>query len=493
MKHSWFLLVCLIASFVVYKNNHLTQFGEDSFYSRLKQTHGEGPEFWLTRGDRKALLKREKFPQVHSATDLKSSPLMKITIRAESKYQSLDGFGFALTGGSAELINALPESAQDELLKELFTTDGNGIGVSYLRVSMGASDLSREVFTYHDTKDENLKDFSLSKDLDHLVPVLQKIIKLQPQIKILASPWTAPSWMKTSKSSIAGKLEPKYESLYAQYFLKYIKAMADKGINIQAVTLQNEPLNPENNPSMLMQALDQANFVKNHLGPLFEKENIKTKIIIWDHNCDLPDYPITVLKDDAAKAYIDGSAFHLYAGDVSCLSKVHQAFPSKNVYLTEQWVGGPSNFNGDLLWHIKNMVIGGPRNWSRTVIEWNLAATSQYLPHTPGGCKNCLGALSIDYDPVKKSSVPPAVLRNVAYYVIGHVSKFVSPGAFRVESESSQNELSHVAFENKDGKIVFIVLNEKTEEKEFLVEFKKKVKKLVLPPQSVGTFIWKNW
>ena len=454
-------------------------------------------EFWLTSGDKCVLLKPQIWEQKE---DLSNQPLKKslnqITINSEEKFQSIDGFGFALTGGSAELIYQLPSKIKKEILDELFlkdTQDKKSLGINYLRISIGASDLSSKVFSYDDlevgqTSDPELKHFSLSQDLNNLIPLLKKIIKINPKIKILASPWSAPSWMKTNKSFVAGKLDPIYYSNYAHYFVKYIKAMKAHGISIEAITIQNEPLNPNNNPSMIMEAKEELTFIKNYLGPLFKKELIKTKIIVWDHNCDLPEYPLTILKDPEAAKYIDGSAFHLYLGMPDALTKVHNAFPSKNVYMTEQWVGGPSDFNVDFIWHVKNMIIGSMRNWSKNVIEWNIAADTNYGPHTQGGCQNCLGALTIEIDSLGQLKSP--ILRNTSYYVIAHASKFIPPGAIRIASESTLATLSNVAFQTADGTIILIVLNEKNTEQEFQINFKDKIKNAILPARSVGTFTW---
>lgn len=454
--------------------------------------------FWLTKADHSVLLEKQKWKSTSQILDKKTLQILpRIIVQPQEKLQSIDGFGFTLTGGSADLINKLPESEKNNLLKELFSRsnslDDNFIGISYLRISLGASDLSSEVFSYDDLpagqeNDPDLKRFSLGNDLKNLVPLLKKIININPKIKILASPWSAPAWMKTNKSSIAGNLDSRYYSSYAKYFVKYIKAMEKEGITIDALTVQNEPLNPKNNPSMLMEASEQLDFVKKHLGPLFKNELIKTKIVLWDHNCDNPEYPLSILKDKEAAKYIDGSAFHLYMGTPDALSKVHTAFPTKNLYLTEQWVGGPGHFGADFIWHIKNMIIGSVRNWSKSVLEWNLAADSQYGPHTIGGCSNCLGALTIDLD--ASGNLKSPIRRNTSYYIIAQASKFIPTGSSRVASESSSSTLSDVAFQNTKGQNILIVLNENKSDQEFIIQFKSKQRTALLPGSSVGTFVW---
>lgn len=268
----------------------------------------------------------------------------------------MEGFGFTLTGGSALLINRMPAPERTALLQELFGTEGNQIGISYLRLSIGASNLSDRVFTYNDLPagqtDPDLTKFSLEPERADLLPVLKEILTINPKIKILGSPWSLPAWMKTNNHSKGGSLKPEWYNAYARYFVKYIQGMAAEGISIDVITIQNEPLHPGNNPSLLMLPQEQANFIK-HLGPAFQKANIKTKIILYDHNADRPDYPISILNDPAARKYVNGSAFHLYGGAIKALTSVHHAHPDKHLYFTEQWIGAPGNFPGDLAWHVK--------------------------------------------------------------------------------------------------------------------------------------------
>jgi glucosylceramidase len=286
--------------------------------------------------------------------------------------------------------------------------------------------------------------------------------------------------MKDNVNSKGGSLLPQYYATYAQYFVKYIRAMEANGIRIDAITPQNEPQHGGNNPSMVMSAQQQADFVKNHLGPAFQAAGISTKIVVWDHNCDNPNYPITIMNDAAAKAFIDGSAFHLYAGDISALSGVKAAHPDKNLYFTEQWTGANGGFDGDLKWHVKNVIIGSMRNWSRIALEWNLANDPSYGPHTPGGCTECKGALTLN------ASV---VTRNVSYYIVGHASKFVYPGSKRIESNGGTN-LHHAAFLRPDGKKVLIVLNETGTASDFNIKYKSKLAKTSIPAGSVATYVW---
>jgi glucosylceramidase len=287
--------------------------------------------------------------------------------------------------------------------------------------------------------------------------------------------------MKTNGDTRGGSLKPEYYDAYAQYFVKYVQGMKSEGIHIDAITVQNEPLHPGNNPSLLMLAPDQAIFVKDHLGPAFKAANINTKIILYDHNADRPDYPISILNNPEAKKYVDGSAFHLYAGPIEALTEVHNAHPDKHIYFTEQWIGAPGNFPEDLKWHVKTLIIGATRNWARTVLEWNLAADPNHQPHTDkGGCTTCLGAITIDGN---------KVTRNPAYYIIAHASKFVRPGSVRVGSNITSS-LHNVAFRTPTGKKVLIVINDSNENKSFGIKWGGRIVSTALDGGAVGTYVW---
>jgi len=440
---------------------------------------------WETTTDQSKLLQQQ--PNINFAADAGTDPTT-ITVDENTTYQTIDGFGYALTGGSAQLIDGLGGN-QSAFLNDIFSTASGHIGSSFVRISIGASDLSSSDFTYDDMPagqtDNNLANFSISQELTDLVPVLKKIIAINPGIKILATPWTAPVWMKVNTTGnngfTGGSLNTLYYDAYARYFVKYVQAMQAQGITIYAVTPQNEPLNPNNNPAMTMQPAEEATFIANNLGPQFAANGITTKIICYDHNCDRPDYPETVLGAAGANPYVDGSAFHLYAGDISALTTVHNAYPSKNVYFTEQFVGGPGNFAGDFDWHMNNLIIGAPRNWSRTVLEWNLASDPNYNPHTPGGCSTCLGAVTIS---------GTSYTRNTCYYTVAHASSFVPSGAVRISSNTFSTSIQDVAFKNPDGTKVVIALNTAGSSQSFKIKWGGESFTYTLPAGAVATFKW---
>jgi glucosylceramidase len=438
-------------------------------------------EMWLTKPDQSVLLQKQS-SILSFVTTTNSFP--NIDVDSATTFQSVDGFGYTLTGGSAYLMNRMGASEKQALLSELFGNGNDAIGISYLRVSIGASDLNASVFSYDDMPagqtDSTLSNFSLSQDTVDLIPVLKQILVINPNIKIMGSPWSPPVWMKDNGSSMGGSLQLQYYAVYAQYFVKYIQQMKTLGITIDAVTVQNEPQHGGNNPSMLMSALQQADFVKNHLGPALRTANISTKIIIWDHNCDNTNYPTTILNDPAAKSFVDGSAFHLYAGDISALSAVHTLHPDKNLYFTEQWTGANGTFDGDLKWHIENVIVGSMRNWSRVALEWNLASDPSYNPHTPGGCTECKGAVTISGSSFSK---------NVSYYIVAHASKFVPPGSVRIES-SLVNNLPNVAFKTPSGKKVLIVVNEGAAVQGFNIKYKGRWVLTSLNAGAAATYSW---
>ncbi|MEO7044772.1 MAG: glycoside hydrolase family 30 beta sandwich domain-containing protein, partial [Ferruginibacter sp.] len=264
------------------------------------------------------------------------------------------------------------------------------------------------------------------------------------------------------------------------YFVKYIQAMKAQGITIDAITPQNEPLNPQNNPSMSMSSFQQRDFIKNNLGPAFATASIKTKIIVYDHNLDVTTYPLDILNDAAANAFVDGSAFHLYGGFITGMTTVHNAYPQKNVYFTEQWTSSAGNFGGDLTWHLRNVVIGSMQNWSKVALDWNLANDPSFGPHTPGGCSMCLGALTIDGN---------IIVRNVAYYIIAHASKFVPAGSVRIASSNSGN-IQTAAFLRPDGKKVLLVVNDESAGQVFNIKFNNKWITASLQKGAVATFVW---
>ena len=439
-------------------------------------------QLWLTTVDRSALFA----PQAALHFSGAQGQLPSVEVNDMQQFQRIDGFGFALTGGSAQLLARMTPDRRAALLKEIFSTEGKGIGVSYLRVSIGASDMNDHVFSYDDMPeggtDPNLAKFSLDPDRADVIPVLKEILAINPHIMILGSPWSAPVWMKTNDDVRGGNLKPEFYGAFAEYFVKYIGGMKAEGINISAITVENEPLNPKNTPSMVMFAPEQDEFIAKFLGPAFEKAGIKTQIQLYDHNLDVPSYPLSILKDPVASKYVDGTAFHLYGGDTRALSDVHDMYPNKNLYLTEQSVTARPNASQlGIAEPVNRVLIGATRNWSRNVLLWNLAADPKAGPHTNnGGCTGCFGAITLDGDNAGF---------NVAYYAVAHFSKFVRPGSVRIGS-TELDQLYTVAFLTPDGKIVLVASNTGNFAKTFQIEYHGKSLTTTIPEESVGTYVW---
>jgi glucosylceramidase len=466
-------------------------------------------ESWVTNADRSSLFRKQNDSLFFSSTGRGGGAA--IIIDDDQQFQEIDGFGFALTGGSAELLMKMSSSARAKVLQEIFAVNDKNIGVSYIRLSIGSSDLNSFVFSYDDLKenetDFDLKKFSLSQDLKDVIPVLKEILVINPEIKMLGSPWSAPVWMKTNNNIRGGALKKECYEVYAMYFVKYIKSMKEQGIILDAITVQNEPLNSKNTPSMQWFWTEQADFIKNNLGPAFVKPGLTTKIILFDHNCDRIDYPLALLNDPDVSKYADGSGFHHYGGDIASMTDLHIARPDKNLYFTEQMVTErPDDKNINIAAQVKRLIVGTTRNWSKNVILWNLAADPNNDPHTDnGGCSMCQGAITINGD---------IVTRNLAYYTISHASKFVRPGSVRIAStypgdksvnltedeehpgtkratviENSQ-ALPNVAFRTPDGKIVLIVVNDSYSAGSFRIQYKGQNASVRLGPGAVGTYIW---
>jgi glucosylceramidase len=438
---------------------------------------------YLTSPDRSALLALQ--PPI-AFTPAATASSQTITINPAKTYQTIDGFGFALTGGSAQLLMHMDAAKRAALLHELFARTGDGIGVSYLRLTVGSSDMNDHVYSYDDLApgdtDVDMAHFSLDPDKADVIPIMKQILAIDPKIKTLASPWSAPLWMKTNGGAQGGVLLPKYFPAYATYLTKYVEGMKAEGIPIDTLTIQNEPLNEKNTPSMLMLSPEQAIFIKHDLGPAFRKAGIRTGIVLYDHNLDHPLYPLSILQDPAAARYIDGSGFHLYGGTVDAMTDVHNAFPTKNIYFTEQSV--TQHDNNPLMpisKPVARVMIGVSRNWSKNILLWNLAADPNNGPHTNnGGCTGCSGALTIDGDNVR---------RNIAYYTVAQVSKFVPPNSVRIDS-NDLDTLPNVAFRTPDGKKVLVVSNVTDTPQTFDVKTGAKTFTSTLPAGNVGTYVW---
>ncbi len=466
----------------------------------------EKVEVWLTTGDGEERLNRSEisFNPVN-ATD---SPIIVVLDDENHRYQKMEGFGAAMTDSSAWLLYELKTNDSDKywrVMNKLFN-NSSGINISYIRLPMGASDFALYSYTYDNMSngqvDPTLENFSINHDREYIIPVLQDAINITPQIKFMASPWSAPAWMKNSNNLNGGSLNPEYYEAYAKYFVYFIQNYTEAGIPIDSITVQNEPQNKDaiDYPSMVMDWQEQNNFVIYNLGPKFREENISTKILIWDHICDNKSFAfLEILNNSTAKNFVYGTAWHGYYGGPDpknytpgiyisqAFNATHKTHPDKHIYFTERSASSDCLIRGfsasDLVWWCREIFIPATRNWSETVLMWNMVLDEKKGPQN-GGCDICFGLITIN----TCSNGEPYI--ETEYYVLGHFSKFVDRGASRIESTTSE-DLKTVAFKNQDHSIVLIVLNNNdTNPKPFDVQWHDQHFSYELQKQSIVTFIW---
>ena len=440
---------------------------------------------WLTLGDESKKLHEERDLTWQNGASAGSE---RITVDGATRFQTMEGFGAAMTDSSAWLImTTLDENQRRTLMRDLFTREGDGIGLSYVRIPMGASDFALESYTYNDLPagetDPDQLYFSIAHDEAYIIPALQLARDLNPQLRFMGSPWSPPAWMKSTDSLNGGLLLPQFLQSLADYHVKFVQAYAEANLPIDAITPQNEPLHMSlAYPTMLMLPSQQQALLRDHLGPTFRAAGLTTRIVIFDHNWDLSNYPLQVLADPAAAAFADGIAFHCYGGDVAAQSLLHNAHPDKGIWFTEcsggRWA---PEFAGSVSWNMHNLVMGNFRNWGNSLLLWNLALDENDGPQN-GGCTNCRGVVTID-------QTTRAVTYNLEYYVLGHVSKFVEPGAYRIASTPGGAAIpDNVAFLNPDGSMVLIVQADTATT--FAVDWNGQHFSYSLPSQGTVTFTW---
>lgn len=437
---------------------------------------------WLTTPDSANLVRLQ--PPVHFHRE--NAVWGVIRVDDTKAYQVMDGFGQALTGGTAQLMMKMSPGARHALLEDLFGAKPGQRNMSYIRISVGSSDMNEAVYSYDDmpegATDPTLEHFSLAHDEVYVIPVLKEILAIHPRIRILASPWSAPAWMKDNGKPKGGTLLHENYGIYADYLVKYLEGMAARGIPIAAITVQNEPEDAKNTPSMLLTAEQEAEFIGKYFGPAEKKAGLNPEIVAFDHNCDHPQYPITVLSDSAAGKYTGGSGFHLYLGEITALTTVHDAFPGKDIFFTEQLVNphrGATKLG--IAEPVARIMIGATTNWAKNVLLWNLAADPQNGPHTPGGCTICSGAITLEGN---------KVTRNLAYYVTAHFTGFVPPGSVRIAALADGVDLPNVAFRAPDGGHVLVVSNTTAADTKFWIEYNNRFAPVDLPAGAVATYTW---
>jgi glucosylceramidase len=434
--------------------------------------------------------------------------LPTVAVDDAQRFQEIDGFGASLTDAAAWLFaKKLTPAQTDAAFKSLFSRK-DGIALSFLRQPIGSSDLAATFYSYDDlcpqtteacatpagADDFGLALYSLKHDEEYILPLLRKAAALNPAIHIMLTPWSPPGWMKTSGSMLGssadGKvpstLRPEAYTALAIYLVKTVQGYQAAGVPVYALTVQNEPLYaPPTYSGMLMPAADQAAFIGNALGPALAAAHLNTKVMVYDHNWDRPDYPETVLKDPKAYAVAAGTAWHHYGGDPSVMTRNHEEFPQKDQWVTES--SGGTWQKGNILADEAAELIAVTRNWARSYILWALATDQNRGPHV-GGCDNCRGLVTIDDSDPTKSTVKT----EVDYYVLGQASKFLLPGAVRIASdEPAGTPLKDVAFRNPNGTVVLYTLNAGTRSQNLRIAFHGKSTATTLPAGAVATFVWK--
>jgi len=443
-------------------------------------------ELWLSTADRR--LKLAQQPSIEMTPRGEQS--VDVVIDVNKKFQTMVGFGAAMTDSSAWLLqNKLSTSQRSALLNELYGPPPN-LNFNMMRLTIGASDFSLKPYTLDDVPfgqtDSQLAHFNVTANLQDVIPSVREVLSVNPALAIIATPWSAPAWMKSNENLIGGELLEQYEGTYADYLIKYLDTYSGYGIPIYAITVQNEPsFVPVTYPGMAMAAATRARFIGQYLGPKLASHGLDTRILEWDHNWSQPEQPLSVLADADATRYVDGVAWHCYEGSPYAQGRVHREYPQKDTFITECSGGDwASAAKGELIWFSRNLLITGIRQWARGVIYWNLALDENHGPHF-GGCALCKGVITID-------SRTGDVSRNDEYYALAHFSKFVLPGAVRIESTATEKqEIDNVAFQNvTDGSIVLVVANSNTVERTVSVAQGQMRFEYTMPARSVATFVW---
>lgn len=448
----------------------------------LAAARAQQAEIWLTTSDRRALLE----PQAEAEFTKERHPGLPVVIVADgTAYQTIEGFGASMTDSAAYLIRQrVPADRQQEVMEWLFDFR-KGIGVSFLRNPMGASDLARFHYSYNDLppgqEDMMLERFSIEHDRAGILPLLKQALRINPLIRMMGSPWSAPGWMKTSGSMIGGSLRKEAYPAFALYFRKYVEAYAAEGVPVHYVSMQNEPLYvPKDYPGMSVTAAEQIDFLKNHLLPELDAARLSTRVLVYDHNWDRPDYPEAVLRDNviAGSPRVAGTAWHWYGGTAGAMTVVHQLDPKRGQYVTEASGG---TWIEDQVKADFEAIIHSMRNHARAFVKWGLALNEKRGPNA-GGCNTCTGLIEVNEQTGE-------VTKTIDYYTLGHFSRFVRPGAVRVYSTNAPGVIT-AAFVNRDRSRVLVAFNETRQERRFQVEWRGRWMELALPPLGGVTAVW---
>jgi glucosylceramidase len=422
-----------------------------------------------------------------------------IKLKPTERFQTMDGFGAAITGSTSYNLLKMTQEDRTDFLKKTFS-DSAGFGINYVRVAIGCSDFSLSEYTCWDNQAAG---FALTaEETDYVIPILKEILAINPNLKILGSPWTCPRWMKVNNltdlqpfnSWTSGQLNPANYAYYGDYFVKWIQAFKAQGIDIYGVTPQNEPLNRGNSASLFMGWQEQKNFVNNSLAPKIKAANVGTKIYLFDHNYnydnmpDQIDYPVKIYNSGVDNDIVVGAAYHNYGGDRSELNDIHAQAPDKELIFSEASIGtwnDGRNLETSLLRDMEDLAMGTVNNWCKAVIVWNLMLDSDRAPNRDGGCQTCYGAVDIDNTNYK------TITRNSHYYVVAHLSSVVKQGATRIGTSGYQPAgVMMSAFENTDGTHALIFANKNNAAQEITVEDGTHHFTYAIPAKAVVSMRW---
>lgn len=441
------------------------------------------PGMWVTTADETEKLAPHALPPAAGPATGDEA----VTIDTSKHFQRMHGFGAAMTDASALLLSEMPEAKRKAIMGELFGRANGGLGLSFTRLTVGASDFSTHDYSYDDSPgnapDPELRNFSIEPAKKYVLPRTREALAINPDLKVMISPWSAPAWMKTTRSLIKGQLVPEYYQPFADYLARTVQAFGREGVPVSMITIQNEPdFEPDDYPGMRVNSPDRAVIIGKYVGPTFRARGLKTQILDYDHNWDNPEMPLTVLNDPIARQYVSGVAWHCYEGDVPTQTPVHDAYPDKDAWLTECSGGEWSPKYAEVLgWMTDKLIIGASNNWSRGTLLWNLALDPKHGPHT-GGCTDCRGVVTIE-------PASGAITRNVEYYVLGHASRFVLPGGFRVGSSTRGDEAEAAGFVNPDGSRV-VILHRKSGDGPLTIALDGLRYSVPLPAGAVATLRW---
>lgn len=433
---------------------------------------------WLTSGAKRYAGEKP----VKWQAEQQPPPADSILLDPAKTYQEHLGFGASFTDASCYMFNQLAPEARERLLRELFSP--SEMGLSVCRLCIGSSDYATKAYSYDEGEpDPEMRRFSIDHDREYILPVLRQARSINPDLFLLGSPWSPPGWMKANGSMLGGCMQRKNLAAYANYFVKFLQAYAAEGVAVNAVSPQNEVDAEQDGrmPACLWAQEQEMEFVSRHLGPLLAKNNLATKIWILDHNYNLWGRAICELDDAVVNRYVDGVAWHGYAGRDTAMTRVHEAHPEKHMYWTE---GGPEYREPGYLtnWTRWSTSFAGIlRNWSRCIIGWNLALDEQGRPNI--GPFYCGGVVTIH-------SQTKEIARSGQYWAFAHYSRALRRGARRFDSQGEIARLSHVAFANPDGTRAMVLTNAGAERKVQL-RLAGMMAEAVLPGDSVTTLTWR--